>query len=241
MEVRAAGAREALNFVVDTGAAVTVIDRRAADRLGVKLGAVEAVQGVHSRQQARRVKGFGATVAGLPLPTSVLALDLSAASRAIGQRIDGLVGADFFRGRIVQLDPAAKALRVLSACPVSARAEVLPVRTINSVFAVPVRINGGAAEWVRLDTGCTEALHWVGGKAAMRRGTRAASVGLASAPMVLSTVSVRLGEGAKQPVRAAIHSRQIFAGETGLLGNKLLAKFRVTVDGIGQRVFLEAL
>lgn len=239
VEVRVSGARETLNFVVDTGAAATVLDRRAAERLGVKLGAAEAVQGVHSRQQARRVNGFSATVAGVPLSTSVLALDLSAASRAIGQRIDGLVGADFFRRRVVQLDPAANALRVLSSFPVSAKADVLPVRMINSAFAVPVRINGGAAEWVRLDTGCTEALHWVGGAAAVHRGTRAASVGFTSASMVLSTVSIRLGDGAEQPVRAAIHSRQIFAGEAGLLGNKLLASYRVTVDGIGQRVVLE--
>lgn len=241
VEVRVAGSPKPLSFILDTGAAATVLDRSAAERLGVKLGPTETVIGVHSLQQARRVNDFTATVAGLPLPRSVLALDLRAASRTIGRRIDGLVGADFLRGRIVQLDARANVLRVLSSTPLRVAGEVLPVRMINSAFCVPVRVNDGGQQWVRVDTGCIEALRWVGATAASARGARAASIGLASTVAGSSRLRVRLGTMAEVQVRAVIRTREIFAGEAGLLGNKLLSRFRMTVDGAGQRVILEPL
>jgi hypothetical protein len=238
VEVRAGDSSKPLNFVVDTGAAVSVLDLRAAEMLGVRLGRAEWVNGVNSRQQARRVAGFSATVANVPLPSSMLVLDLGAASRAVGARIDGLLGADFFRGRIVQLDSESKKLRILSGASIPAGAQVLPVRSINSAICVPIRVNGCASQWVRLDTGCTEALQWVNSGAHTPKGTRSASIGLASTPLVLSRVNVQLGSGPEYTVRAAIHSREIFAGEAGLLGNKLLSKFCVTVDGVEGRVIL---
>jgi hypothetical protein len=50
------------------------------------------------------VNDLQAVAGGIVLPKSVLAIDLRALSHRCDQRVDGILGVDFFRGRIVQID-----------------------------------------------------------------------------------------------------------------------------------------
>ena len=149
LKVCAAGQREPLNFLLDSGASSSVLSIQAARRLNVKLGSPQSVHGVHSRTIAYRVSGFKAAAEGIILPESLLAIDLSGVDRTVHQPIDGLLGADFFRGRIVQIDFARRKVRVLDHAQPNGRSAVLPIKWYNDAICVPVGVAGNSSQWMR--------------------------------------------------------------------------------------------
>src|SRR5260370_36460093 len=63
------------------------------------------------------------------LPNRLLALDLGKLSRSCACRVDGLIGADFFRGRSVQIDFRASKVRLIgSDMPSAGEVALLDVR-----------------------------------------------------------------------------------------------------------------
>ncbi len=238
LEVTVAGQRTPLNFLLDSGAVSSVVNVETARRLDLKLGGRQLVQGVHSQATAYRVKWFKAQAAGVTLPESVLALDLHAISATCHQPIDGLLGTDFFRGRVVQIDFAASKIRLLDGVQPSARCVVLPIKMRNNAICVPVNIAGNSTQWMRLDTGCDSALEWTVGQAKTRR-TGDISVGLSNARIRTVYTDIQLGSRSFSGVKTGVHDLQIFPGEAGLLGNAILCGFRVTVDTPGHRLILE--
>ena len=148
VNVSAAGEPVPLHFLLDSGASASVLDLGTARRLGTTLGAVETVQGVHTRATAYRVSAFSAEVGGAPVPSSMLAIDLAAVSAECHRHIDGLLGADFFRGRVVQIDYAAQKLPPPLADR-AARRRFEPFRSPrrHGVFCARVSLAGGPAEW----------------------------------------------------------------------------------------------
>ena len=240
LKVSVAGQSAPLNFLLDSGAGRSVVHLGTAQRLGVKLGARETVQGVDGRCAAYRVQSFAATVgSSMPLPREVLALDLSSVSAGCGARIDGLLGADFFRERIVQIDFAAQKIRLLNRHELPASgAQVLPLVTRNDAFCVRVGVDQNAAQWMRLDTGCSSALEWVVTDAKSRRAA-GTSVAAAAGSRAQIHTDVLLGSERISAVKTGIHTGQMFAGETGLIGNGLLSQFLVTVDAGKSRLLLD--
>jgi len=204
----------------------------------MKLGSRQSVQGVHSQVTAYRVNRFKAQAAGITLPESVLALDLRAVSATCHRPIDGLLGTDFFRGRIVQIDFAASKIRLLDGVQPNAGCVVLPIKMRNNAICVPVTIAGNSAQWMRLDTGCDSALEWTVGQAKVSR-NHDTSVGLTSVPVRTIYTNVQLGTRSLNGVKTGVHDQQIFPDEAGLLGNAMLSGFRVTVDTPGHRLILE--
>lgn len=238
VEVATPKASRTLNFLLDSGAGSSVLDLKAAQQLGVKLGARLTVQGVHSRGTAHLVNGFPGTLGGFAIPRQLLALDLSAVSAVCHRRIDGLLGADFLRNRIVQIDFAHQKLRLLDRGEVKPEGcEVLPLARRGDALCVQAVIAGQPAAWLRVDTGCNTALEWVR-KGARGNVPRGNSIGVASVSSRQLSVDLRLGAIHLGDVKAGIHPRQIFPGEAGLLGNGVLAKFTVTFDGPGGRLLL---
>jgi predicted aspartyl protease len=239
LKVRAEGAQEPLNFLLDSGAGVSVIDLGAAQRLGLKLASRVAVRGVQSETTGHWPQRLNAAASGVPLPPDFLALDLQKLSKACAHPVDGLVGADFFRERVVQVDFGAGKVRLLDAAPAKAD-EVLPIEIQKDVLRVPVAVNGGKPQWMRLDTGCASALQWVStARPAVTAATRRRlSVGLAEVPVVMASTTVALGKLRFDEVPTGVHSKQIFSGEAGLLGNGLLSRFIVTVDALNKRLLL---
>src|SRR6202049_5053164 len=162
LKVNVAGKSEPLNFLLDSGAGISAIDLRTVRRLGVHLGNRQIVQGVNGQSFAYRVNDLQAVCGGIALPKSVVAVDLRALSDCCDQPVDGILGVDFFRSRIVQIDFTAGRVRILEKCdPNLANCEILPIRMCNDAFCVPVRVAGNPAQWMRLDTGCDAALEWV--------------------------------------------------------------------------------
>jgi hypothetical protein len=197
------------------------------------------VQGVNGQSFAYRVNDLQAVSGGIALPKSVLAVDLRALSDCCEQPVDGILGVDFFRSRIVQIDFTEGKVRILEKCdPNLANCEILPIRMCNDAFCVPVRVAGNPAQWMRLDTGCDAALEWVF-NATNKWRTGRSSIGLPGVSAHHINTSVQLGKQYFNAVNTCIHREQIFPGEAGLLGNGLLSKFRLTIDQPGNRVIFE--
>jgi hypothetical protein len=153
--------------------------------------------------------------------------------------VDGIVGADFFHGRIVQIDFAAGKVRLLSNCVLNlVNCEILPIRMCNDAFCIPVGVAGRRPKWTRLDTGCDTALEWVASSAEKGRMTQS-SIGLSSGTKSSGQTEIQLGRLSVAGVSAVIHNRELFPNEAGLLGNGVLEQFRLTVDELRSRVIFE--
>jgi hypothetical protein len=240
LKVELAGNKERMNFLLDSGASVSAIDLYTAHTHGVNLGDRQSVEGVSGQGLAYRVNDFQAMAGGIALPKSVLAIDLGAVSESCHQHIDGILGVDFFQDRIVQIDFKAGKICLLKNCKANtAKCDTLPIRMRNGAFCVPVRIAGNPVQWMRLDTGCDSALEWVVTRTEKRR-MSGPSIGLSGASVHYINTSARLGSNCFNDIRAAIHTKQIFPGEDGLLGNGLLSKFCcLTIDERKSRVVFE--
>jgi aspartyl protease len=239
LKVEVARQGERLNFLLDSGAGASVIDLQIARSLGVKVGNRQTVEGVNGQAVAYRVSDFRAVTSGIVLPKSVLAIDLRTLSDCCQQPVDGILGADFFRHRIVQIDFAAGRVRLLKNCDLNLpNEEILPIKIFNDAFCVPVGVAGNPPQWMRLDTGCDAALEWVGSWTE-KRVSRRTSIGLSSRSVRYIDTSVQIGKQRFTAVATGVHKEQIFSGETGLLGNDLLSKFRLTIDEPRRRAILE--
>lgn len=241
LQFRVPQAGEPLNFLLDSGAGVSVVHLRTARRLGLKLGGRVRVRGVHSSMNGYWPTRLPAQPGQDLLAREYLAVDLRELSEACDGGVDGLIGADFFRGRVVQLDFRARKIRLLNRLERTAEAEVLPLKNRGRALLVPVQIESRGPEWVRLDTGCASALQWVVPKGT-RTGERdrTVSIGLSEVSIPTTRTRVKLGAQQFESVPTGLHHEPIFPGEAGLLGIDLLSRFEcVTIDAKAGRLVLQ--
>jgi predicted aspartyl protease len=232
------GRTEPLTFLLDSGASESVVDLSAARRLGLKLGSAQTVQGVQTQSVGYRLASFNGQLAGVRLPAGMLALDLSAVSRMCHQPVDGLLGADFFRRRVVEIDYANEKVRLLTPGELnSATGIAVPMRVRNGVLCVRAGVDGEPAEWARVDTGCNSSLQWV---ATAEKTSLGGKASVATMPGTLRHFysDVQIGAERLSDVRIGIHTNQIFAGEAGLIGNGVLSNYKVTFDVDKKRLLL---
>jgi hypothetical protein len=240
VKVRVAESAVPLNFLLDSDASASVINLGTAQRLGLKSGKRVTVQGVGSGTDGYWPAQLSATAGEVPLPRNYLAVSLSDLGAACECQVDGLIGADFFRGRIVQIDFAAKKIRTLAAAPAMGTQEVLPLRVRHGALLVPVSVNGARPQWARLDTGCAPGLQWVAEDAEPAGRKARVAVGLSRMSVGVTSSRVQLGRGCFEGVATDLHKAAIFPGEAGLLGNGLLSRFEsVTVDAKSNRLLLQ--
>jgi hypothetical protein len=240
IEVRVPQSAEPLNFMLDTGAQVSVIHLGVALRLGVKLGRLVSVRGVKTNVNGYWPEHVSARLGEVRLPADFLAVDLGQLSQACGRGVDGLLGADFFKGRLVQIDFQNHKLRLLESHHLDGDEESIPLMVRPSGMLAEIRVNGGKAQKMRLDTGCASPLQWVAGKAPSEPYARQIAVGMTEVSMPLVETSVRIGGSEFTSVSTGLQDHQIFAGEDGLLGASLLSRFAaVTVDAVAKRLILK--
>lgn len=241
LEVSVPQSKVSLNFLVDSGASVSVVNLATARRLGLSLGPKVSVKAVSTDLSGHWPVKLSAKAKEFALPGKYLALDLSKLSGACSRPVDGLVGADFFRERVVQIDYAAEKLRVLESSPPD-WGQTVPLEVRRCGLRVPVSVNGGGQQWVRLDTGCATAFQWVTSNVRAEHCTSRLAVGLTELAIPQTTTSLRLGELLAEAVPTGLHRGEIFPGEAGLLGNEFLARFgTVTIDTRNGRLLLGAL
>jgi hypothetical protein len=231
-----------LNFLLDTGAGVSVINLNTAKRTGLKLGQEVTVHGVETSLTGYWLHSMSAKAGNVPLSQKYLALDLDKLSRSCEHPVDGLVGMDFFSGHIVQIDFDAQKIRVLKSAKAEKADEVLSLEMRPCGMRVPVEVNNHKRQWVRLDTGCATALQWVTSDVRPEQCTRQMAIGLASISIPQTITTVGIGKLEFQNVPTGLHETAIFPGEAGLLGNGLISRFSsVTIDAKAGRVILKDL
>ena len=239
VEVTLPQSEKPLNFLLDTGAGVSVINLSTAKRLGIKLGREVTVHGVETMLTGYWQQRMSVKVGNVKLPSEYLAVDLEKLSRSCERPVDGLVGADFFRGRVVQIDFDAQKIRLLKTEKGRKSDAALPLQSRPCGMRVPVSVNDHQHQWVRLDTGCASALQWVT-SVVPDQCTRQMAIGLAELSIPQTKTTVGIGEHKLENVPTGLHETAIFPGEAGLLGNGLLSLFsRVTIDAKAGRVILE--
>lgn len=240
VQVTVPGSKEPLHFLLDSGAAVSVVNLSTAKRLGLKLGSPVRVSGVGSTSRGYWPQRLEASAAKIALPIQYLAVDLARLSAACNCCVDGLLGADFFRDRAVQIDFAEQKIRLLPSKSVPDSGLVVKLKSSRNALLAPVSVNGSATKWVRVDTGCASALQWVDAAAPEKRWNSSVSIGLAELSIPVAPARIRLGGKEFNSIATGWHSRPIFAGENGLLGNGLLNRFgRVTIDVKAGKMILD--
>ena len=231
---------ESLNFLLDSGAGVSVINLGTAKKLGLKLAQRVEVRGVGSATKGFWPQQLTARAGNLALPSKYLAVDLSELSRACACGVDGLIGADFFRDRVTQIDFGTRTIRRLSSSDVSGSASEVDLKLTRGVLLAAVAIDYSTSQWMRLDTGCASALQWVANAPKATGAKDTVSVGLTELDIPTTTTTVTVGSIIFDSVPTGLHRRPIFDGECGLLGNGLLSRFeRVTIDTRAGRLVLE--
>lgn len=239
VEVSVPQSKESLHFLVDSGASASVVNLSTARRLGLELGPKVSVTAVATTLTGHWPVKLSAKASRLELPDEYLALDLGKLSGACSRSVDGLIGADFFRDRVVEIDYTAQKLRVLADSPTTNTTNAIPLETRPCGFRVSVNVNGGKSQWVRVDTGCATAFQWVTSKERAERCTSKLAVGLAELSVPQTMTGLRIGNHQLDTVPTGLHRKAIFPGESGLLGNGLLAQFGVvTIDAKSGRLFL---
>jgi len=236
VQVESEVSRQPLSFLFDTGAGVTTVNLTTAKRLGMRLGRKVAVQGIHTSLTGHWQNNVALKAGPVALPEECLAVDLSKLSNSCECPVDGLIGADFLRNRVVEIDFAASKIRVIES--VNPKDAAIPLDVRPSGIRIPVTINERKVQFVRLDTGCATALQWVTSNAPDKCTTQVA-IGLSELAIPQTTTTIRLGDFAFNDVPTGLHKKQIFTGESGLLGNGLLSRFSaITIDAKTGQLFL---
>ena len=231
VEVAVPQSEQPLNFLLDTGASVSVINLKTAQRLKLTLSKPVAVRGVETTTVGFFPQRLLATADKVQLKKDYLAVDLEELGQACCCCVDGLIGVDFFRGKVVQIDFAERKIRLLKSTEGIDSKTVISLKMRPCGMEVPVRVNGSEPQLVRLDTGCASPLQWV--TTGVRPGdcSQRPAVALSRFTVNECKSAVRLGNVEFQSVPTGIHANEIFAGEAGLIGNGILSEFKtVTID-----------
>ncbi len=231
------GAGRPMNFILDSGAGVSVLAKSTAAEFGIASTQKERVRKVGGLENAYRAEtvhfNLGAPASNFRFSANPLVIDLSSESRTLGTAIDGLIGADFFAGRLIKIDFKRSRLHVSPAGKPGTEAIRLPLSRGRDGIFVGLRANDLSLPRVRLDTGCSRALCWsppLGSHLSRFRNGK-----------TLRT-EVNFGTLIIPDVTTDVYRKPLFAGEDGLLGTELLNRFEsIWIDSINNWIFFDSI
>jgi hypothetical protein len=197
------------------------------------------VRGVHASTEGYWCATQAAEASGVTIPNRFLALDLAKLSGSCGHKVDGLIGADFFKNKVVQIEFNQEKVKLQHPGELGRSDGGIPLEVRRCGMRVAASVQGQKARWFRVDTGCASALQWVTGGVNPQECSSKVAVGLAELGIPQTKTTVRIGTETLRDVETGLHTTQIFSGEAGLIGNGLLAQFEtVTIDTAGGRLIL---
>lgn len=141
-----------LNFLIDTGAVPSVLDRRIADRLHLS-GTVEKLSVFTQKLAAEHVIAPNVQLAGVRADSLPLVVqDLSFAEGALGARIDAMIGFDFLGRSAFTIDYEAQKI-VFG--PIESSSRTIPYQSGSGYVVVEMRVRQKTLRLV-VDTGASD-------------------------------------------------------------------------------------
>jgi hypothetical protein len=250
------------DFILDTGASLTVLDQDFASQIGLKLEGQSSVQGVAASAGMRfaRVQSIALTGAKSAAATlrdfRVAVLDLAESQQVLlWRKPAGILGADYLSHFVVELDYDARtlALNPPEGYQYRGAGTALPMQMYDGIPVVDLALNGRCAGKFIVDVG--NAFHFtVHGDLVRscqmmndlhRREVELAGSGAGGS--FVSTLcrldSLRIGPyGWNEPVAAlTLHTRGLIGSHdiAGNIGNTVLERFRCTLDYSRRFLYLE--
>jgi len=245
-------------LVVDTGAAVSVIEERRVPALGLTATGRHRVQGSGGAQEASRVQGVAIRLEGLELRDQTMdTLALAPLSAHTGKPLDGILGFPVFARRVIEVDYPRHRLSFVDAAGYRYRGsgKVVPIELVRNRPYVTARVvlPGGRAMEGRflVDTGASSSLNlWAAGPAgeevaaAFGKTLKVQARGVGGAFDVRLARVERLELGGFILARPVAVLRPVDAGQgaartLGSIGGAVLDRFKVIFDYSRRRMILE--
>lgn len=244
-------------FVLDTGAGVTVLNAATAEALGLKGGRAGMLHGAGGVVQSTGITGLTLDVGGAVVKdVSVTSIPLAQLENASGRAIDGILGVDFFRRYVVEIDYETRQLAVYepSAYGYDGRGETLQLtfRNNHPHLRAQVKLPGRPpleGDFV-IDAGSSMQLTMLPAfteKNRLRESlpasftTYARGVGGEFALPLARAESIRIGGFTLERPVTAFPTAGTFGAEgiAGNIGTAILRRFKVVFDYSRERVHLE--
>ncbi len=251
--------REPVSFLLDSGAAATIMDCSYADKLGLERISGMHALGVGGAEAIDRVTVDSMAVDEFSVSTlNVYCMDLNFISQMLGleNELKGIVGFDLFARAILRLDYSGETVTLLNpeTFDYTGSGTVVPGEVVNNLLYVDGVIDGDIEGRLRLDTGAAGGLHLHAGyfinHGHFDRYEGVADIEMAGAGgtsiiQIVNVQSVSIGDfTVRNPV-----STMNMSGETRTLmdtmdaaatvGNQVFSQFIVFFDLPNSRLILE--
>ena len=251
-----------LSFVLDTGANLAIVRMPVANELGLQLeGSVIAGGAGAGRQAGQRVKNARWSLVGLPgfSQPVAMALPFKRLPAGLGQDVDGIVGGEFIKEFVLELDYQAQRLMVHDRRSFSYRGkgESLPIQlnsnnhpVVNATVTpkggkpveVPFVLDIGSGGSVVLHSPFVEA-QGLPGEQKTVRAIGMAGAGGKSLGRIGRVTSLRIGSFTLKDVATTFSQDRVGAfadpSAAGNIGAQIVRRFRVFLDYGRKRLTLE--
>ncbi len=249
---------DSLRFILDTGADTSVIDEQRAKGLGLTPQGKIVASGAAGSAEATFTKGVSVSLPGVKvLDQTIYVLPLESLS-ALGRKIDGVLGNDVLKEFVLEIDYSAGTINLYEprGYRYSGTGKIIPLTIDEGLLFVRASVTpqGRAPIEARfeIDSGSTGAIllntpfvesHKLLATVPKTIQTNSGGVG-GTAKMLIGRVNnVRLGRFViDHPIT---HFSQAAKGDyasskyDGLIGDRILSRFRVIVDYSRRRMILE--
>jgi len=246
-------------FLLDTGASFNVLDNDRASALGISATGKKRVRGAGEGSLTSGVaKNVALALSGLSLPSrdiQVLAVN-AALSQVEGRAVDGLLGYDFFKQFVVEIDYAAQRVNVYDPTnrpPVAG--DRIPLRIVreHALVAATLVLSDGRSvpgEFM-VDTGWRSGVTLNAPFSKAKRiprtvektieGITGIGIGGPTKDVIGRISSLKLGQFAVERPVVAFSKSGIASDDSfsGIIGGEVLRRFKVVLDYPGQQMFLE--
>jgi hypothetical protein len=246
-------------FIFDTGANSSVINARLVKELNLQTRGRVGGAASGGKIEAELITGVTLAVPGVSVSQQTIAsLPMDVFSMVFGKSIDGIIGYDFIRQFVVEIDYAAKVMHLYAPAsfnrPVSG--ETLPIRFINRKPFVNAKIKLEERDAVEgafmIDTGGDTAMsinapfvkqHQFLKSLPIVQQSISGGAGGTSKSITARVVNIQLGQFIiNNPLvefSQATEGTETLSTYAGLLGGEVFRRFTLILDYARQRIILE--
>jgi len=246
-------------FIFDTGANTSVINARLVKELKLQAGRKVGGSASGGRIEAELIRGVSLSLPGVAVfNQTIAALPIDAFSQVFGKPLAGIVGYDFIKQFVVEIDYSANMMNLYSPTSYNRRgaAETLPIRFINRKPFVSARIKLEGREAIEgafmIDTGADAVMsinapfvkrHQFLNALSSSRRSNSGGAGGTSQAITARVENVQLGRFViNRPLvefSQATEGTDALSSYAGLLGGEVFRRFTLVLDYPRERIILE--